>query len=336
MTPSDFEITDLPQIFHDLTPVPQNDDGNVACIDYSPQFVLAYDYFRAVLAGNERSLRALRLAELCLEQNPANYTVWHFRRVCLQELQLWNGYIDYDRELCARLGGENPKNYQIWYHRRALLEQFLENPDMFANLCNNELDYIETVLENDGKNYHAWSHRQWILYTRNHEELWNEEILYIRHLLSMDIRNNSAWNQQWFVSHRASKEPLSLQQAHVEASFAIEQARLDPFNESPWRYLVATLKEQIKAMDNDAEKYIFLTEYEEKVWAVRDILIQLGRDADASSQLLATMVDLLEWKGDNRSLQRALDIVTDLANKYDPIRQKYWALRERRIHAMTV
>ena len=48
----------------------------------------------------------------------------------------------------------------------------------------------------DGKNYHAWSHRQWAL---KEFALWDGELDFICELLEIDLRNNSAWNQRWYV-----------------------------------------------------------------------------------------------------------------------------------------
>ena len=70
-----------------------------------------------------------------------------------------------------------PKNYQIWYHRRSLLElSFIrlktlsegqeensvgnendENGGGFdgMKLARDELEYIETVIKEDAKNYHV-------------------------------------------------------------------------------------------------------------------------------------------------------------------------------------
>jgi len=167
-------VQDLPSVFADLTPVPQNEEPDRVCvIEYSSSFSLAYSYLYAVLAANELSERALKLSATCLKMNPANYTVWSFRRKCL-------GFLDHttdqqkiraDLELTALLGGSNPKNYQIWYHRRALLEthgarKFLDD----------ELAYIALVLGEDAKNYHAWSYRQWLLMTVDDESAWEREL----------------------------------------------------------------------------------------------------------------------------------------------------------------
>ena len=120
--------------------------------------------------------RSLKLSALCLKLNPANYTVWHYRRQCLQSLGIDTEGVRKDLDLAANLGGGNPKNYQIWYHRRALLEQ---NPgNLLQDFLEKELEYIAEVLEEDSKNYHAWSHRQWIIQAVNDEEVWKSEVDY--------------------------------------------------------------------------------------------------------------------------------------------------------------
>ena len=158
----------------------------------------------------------MKLTALCLKFNPANYTIWWYRRKCLSTLSKQDDNYDGDEtvtkgekkreekatyyslqriksdlELASELGGSNPKNYQIWYHRRSLLEYQFEylrdmnfdpkncydegnegydfgdddcdggenNNDRGLNngiqIARNELNYISSVLDEDGKNYHV-------------------------------------------------------------------------------------------------------------------------------------------------------------------------------------
>jgi hypothetical protein len=49
----------------------------LATIAYSPDYVEATAYLRAVMAANEMSERALELTEDVIRLNPAHYTVWY-------------------------------------------------------------------------------------------------------------------------------------------------------------------------------------------------------------------------------------------------------------------
>ena len=46
------------------------------------------------------------------------------------------------------------------------------------DFVDSELDYIATVLEEDSKNYHAWSYRQWIVQAVDTTAAWEKEIQY--------------------------------------------------------------------------------------------------------------------------------------------------------------
>ena len=93
------------------------------------------------------------------------------------------------------------KNYQVWHHRRLLLTHiYSKDPaTQSSDLLLKELDFIEKVFEEDSKNYHTWSYRQWILSNFNLNELWAVEVPFIERMIDEDVRNNSAWHHRFFV-----------------------------------------------------------------------------------------------------------------------------------------
>ena len=103
-------------------------------------------YFRAVLQAEEVSERALALTQEVIEINPTFSTAWFYRRHLLTELKK-----DFSSEEAFMRSIEDFKCYQLWYHRR-FVSKYLNNPQA-------ELDFIDFALQDDSKNYHAWSHR---------------------------------------------------------------------------------------------------------------------------------------------------------------------------------
>lgn len=65
-----------------------------------------------MLKSQEKSERALELTKDALDLNPANYTVWQYRREILRYLNK-----DLKEELKYNRGmiETNEKNYQVWY-----------------------------------------------------------------------------------------------------------------------------------------------------------------------------------------------------------------------------
>lgn len=139
----------------------------------------------------------------------------------------------------------------------------------------------------------------------------------VHKLIIEDPRNNSAWNQRWFASHRASRQPLDANQARKEADYAIEGAKLDPYNESPFSYLIGIVREH----------RTFAEEYQKKVNDLRQVLVDAGRDPNGCYHLTAARVEMLEMIASTESLNEAIELTKGLAEKYDVIRRKYWLLR---------
>jgi len=283
----------------DVVPIFQSEqERSVVNIAYSEKFAEVFAYFRAILQLNERSERTLQLTKEAAILNPANYTVWQFRREILKHI---NKDLHDELKFCRDIIDENPKNYQIWHHRRIIVE-LIKDPSK-------ELDFTARILRDDAKNYHAWQHRQWVV---NEFKLWSDELDYCRRLLTEDIRNNSAWNHRYFViSSTSGYTPEVLDR---EVKLTLELIRKAPNNESAWNYLSGIL--EVGGVDS----YV-------GVW---DFCRQLYDDDKCkSSYLLAFMVSCLIERIEKRETNKS-EIVFEAENllseleSIDPIRKQYW------------
>ncbi|GAB0099701.1 protein farnesyltransferase/ geranylgeranyltransferase type-1 subunit alpha [Sergentomyia squamirostris] len=286
----------------DITPIEQDDGENpVVVIAYSEKFKDIYNYFRAIVAKGEKSQRALELTQDALILNPANYTVWQYRRDILKDLNL-NLYDELD--YVAEVIENNGKNYQVWHHRRVIVE-WLQDPSR-------ELQLTETILHVDSKNYHAWQHRQWVISTFN---LFDNELNFVDRLLAEDVRNNSAWNQRFFVLKHTG---LDRQVISRELLYAINRIRLATINESSWNFLRGLLQvSEDGALDQFPEVVTFCEE--------------LYSSGSRSLHLMAFLIDLYAEKS-LRPEEPARDdyahkvqvLCNLMINECDTIRCRYW------------
>jgi len=213
-----------------------------------------------------------------------------------------------------------------------------------------ELEYVDKILGDDSKNYHAWSHRQWIIRTLNNPHLWSSEIEYSHSKVISDPRNNSAWNQRWFALHKGNTSyavdrnaALSLEKAKEEASYALSGAEVDPFNESPWRYLIGVLMEQwrLALRGGDTEDIAKITDLiRENIVQIREMK-QFSEEQppsedrpSGSNASLSALVDLLEIFTDEKELLTEAEALLGELVLEDPVRRKYWRRRQNKISEM--
>lgn len=65
--------------------------------------------------------------------------------------------------------------------------------------------------------------------------LFENEMDYVNQLIEEDIRNNSAWNQRYFVVNYATNFHHDVVTSEIEYTF--KKIKMVPKNESPWNYL---------------------------------------------------------------------------------------------------
>jgi len=283
----------------DVTPIFNSEvEDSVVPINYSQHFKEVFAYLRAALQKDERSERAFALTTDAADLNPANYTVWQYRRNLLKSL---NKDLHTELKYCSGVIEDNPKNYQVWHHRRVLIE-WMKEPSK-------ELLFTDKILEEDSKNYHAWQHRQWVVQQFN---LWDDELDYSVKLLKEDMRNNSAWNYRYFVISSTTGFTPEVVQREVQAT--LEFIHRAPHNESAWNYLNGIL------INSGPLAYPEIEEFCERLY---------GEEKCKANHLLAFMVDLAmgriekKEKTAENDKARARQLLEELV-EVDPIRRNYW------------
>lgn len=84
----------------------------------------------------------------------------------------------------------NAANYTVWQYRRDILKE------MKADLWQ-ELNYINSVIENYQKNYQVWYHRKVIVEWLKDG---SSELEFTERVLEMDAKNYHAWqHRQWAI-----------------------------------------------------------------------------------------------------------------------------------------
>ncbi|CAG0881913.1 unnamed protein product [Darwinula stevensoni] len=286
----------------DVKPVPQDDGPHaVVAILYSEKFKDVHDYFRAVTRIGETSERALELTKDAIELNPANYTVWQYRRKLLRELGK-----DLYEELTFVRGHieQQPKNYQVWHHRHVLVE-WLQDPLL-------EKRFTEMMLSQDAKNYHAWQHRTWVVKAF---QLYEGELDFTDQLLKEDVRNNSAWNYRFFLMLYPKK--ADDETAKKEILYTMKAISRVTHNESAWNYLRGLMVKLCACNPNVLDM----------IW---DFCLELKKSGTDSPHLLAFMIDILDARMEasieNRqeNLKSAQGLCRLLAQEKDKIREQYW------------
>ncbi|KAI8946209.1 prenyltransferase alpha subunit [Xylaria longipes] len=324
---------DDPQ-WDDVVPIPQDEpEGALAAIAYAEDYAEAMAYLRAVMAVKEHTPRCLNLTEHIIEMNPAHYTVWLYRFDIVKALGI---PIPEELEWLNDVSLEHLKNYQIWHHRQLLMD--LHYPTLQSDegavtaLARDEHSFLTDILEKDTKNYHVWSYRQYLVRKLG---LWDsdDEMRSIELMISKDVRNNSAWAHRFFLvfgnpaqstpdSHGTEHDPkVPADIIDREISYAQEKINLAPQNQSPWNYLRGVLAKGGRPLGTVRE-------------FAETLVTHLGEGEEKekvrSSHALDLLADIYKEAGEKDKADLCL---RRLSEKWDRIREGYWAYRRRMLEA---
>ncbi|UYV74441.1 FNTA [Cordylochernes scorpioides] len=259
----------------DIKPIPQDEGPNpIICIAYSDKYKDVNDYLRALLHKNEISERALGLTKEAIYLNPANYTVWQYRRQLLKAL---NQDLQQELIFINDIIQSTSKNYQVWHHRQVIVELMKDG--------SKEKPFTEEIIAIDAKHYHAWQHRQWAM---KEFGLWDDELSY---------------HTTGFSDPEIMKR---------EIKYTLDAIAKAAHNESPWSYLRGLLG--AKLGDEAVVKFCK----------------ELLKSGCISPHLMAFLVDVAEEEMESQPaarpalLQEAARLLDDLANEHDTIRRNYY------------
>lgn len=220
-----------------------------------------------------------------------------------------------------------------------------------------EVEFINKMFEQDAKNYHVWSYRQWLVRrfslwddkpsttssstksktpTQSSEQAENGEsasgpegagaaqgeLTEIERLLDLDVRNNSAWNHRFFlINGRDEQDP---RKSSTEQNTRL---RSDPATLSRE---IAFAKSAIRKAPQNQSPWNYLrgtlTRAGEPLSSIRGFAEEFAsldeEDKVRSSHALEVVAEVLAAeKGQKEKAGKAYDL---LAIKFDPIRANYW------------
>lgn len=280
-------------------------------------------YLRAVIAANEHSQRVLDLTSHIISLNPAHYTVWLYRASTLFAL---SSPIPEELEWVNSIALAHQKNYQIWHHRQLLIDNLYptlkDDPAKLHDLEETERAFMTDMFDEDAKNYHVWSYRQYLVRKLN---LFNEAELHsIEDLLKTDVRNNSAWSHRFFLvfsdpKHSTPDSPATSHDPQIppeiidrEIAFAQAATYEAPQNPSPWNYIRGVLRKggrELATLEDFAREFVELGGFDGE-----------GEDVK-SSHALEFLADVWTEQGRRGDANTAWRL---LGEKYDPVRRNYW------------
>lgn len=152
------------------------------------------------------------------------------------------------------------KNYQIWHHRRCIFEMYarqvarevakkqgeeeeekeageeeveeeevdfvaMGNDPTLKEMFQSEYEFLDIIFKYDAKNYHAWSHKYWLV-ERFSLAADQEHRLFIETMLDEDVRNNSVWSFRYFIMARKNAKMPFMLHAQLETKYTVEM-RMD-------------------------------------------------------------------------------------------------------------
>eukprot|EP00826_Nyctotherus_ovalis_P019204 TRINITY_DN15880_c0_g1_i2.p1 TRINITY_DN15880_c0_g1~~TRINITY_DN15880_c0_g1_i2.p1 ORF type:complete len:317 (+),score=82.64 TRINITY_DN15880_c0_g1_i2:86-1036(+) len=280
---------------------------------YNPIVKTAMDIFRYALQKSEISLRVYRLTTAVISLNSGNYTAWHIRRKCLEQI----ASLELQQEIAYlnEVGKQMAKVYQYWHHRRLVVEKF-------GKLPADEEKVLQRLYEEDDKNYLMWTYKMWLTKKFN---MWEAERENTLKKLQESRTNNSLWSYRYFLAF--GKEEYA-EVAKRETQLAREAISKAPNSESAWTFYKGILLVASRKASGEGKKLAESLKEEAAKFGEEVIL------TDESNRFAGAMlVDLYREKKEMRD--SAMKVCAKMAEA-DVLRKNYWLWLKDGIEKQTV
>jgi geranylgeranyl transferase type-2 subunit alpha len=143
----------------------------------------------------------LRLLKACLLENPKSYSTWHHRKWVVLK-----GYADLAAELklVGRCGARGPA-------RRSGSTALVPSCDLgsrpHTTATSDRMSPFNrlpsrSALEQDGRNFHAWAYRQFVVKLSSPGVTTQDELAYAGARVAADFSNYSAWHYRTILLHK--------------------------------------------------------------------------------------------------------------------------------------
>lgn len=212
----------------------------------------------------------------------------------------------------------------------------------------------------DAKNYHVWSYRHWLV---RHFQLWDDpqELRDVEFLIKEDVRNNSAWSHRWTLKFgprgevdsgfsrvefgvgngevKRDLEVVDEDMVDAEIEYAKEKILIAPQNRSPWVYLRAVISASGRPMEElrgFASKFVDEVVVEKDGVEVKDYLLKSTLAAEFLVECLLQELKTEEGEDEDdtektklieEKREQAVELLTVLKDKYDPIRRNFYTYK---------
>ncbi|RMZ75848.1 hypothetical protein DV737_g5099, partial [Chaetothyriales sp. CBS 132003] len=363
------DVTPIPLLDHG--PADQNpalggtDPGTaLATIAYSPRYLEAMSYVRALIAGGERSERVLALSEDVIGMSPSHYTIWVWRMECLRWLwgvdrddndtdeEMVGAVVEVEGEDADGDDGDDAAGKQ-GHHRQSLLTTYPRSLITASFFYDREIPFVTHILSFDAKNYHVWTYRQWLCRhfpeyllppspsVTGRTEGSTSEIESVEILIDED----GLTRKELFADIKATRGMgiLAADEAIVqrEIAYAKSKIHLAPQNPSSWNYLKGVLRRAGTSLSDQrlwcesfVRPVIQATRATKVTQSVHGEGLGLGEEEQldflGDSVRSSHAIDwLAEIYADIGQKELARSCLESLGKKWDPIRRNYWEYRQK-------